>query len=135
MKTKFILFAMLVMITACNGDLSVKNCKGSIIATIGCYENENDKSDNNTYHEGYVIVTSKNDTILSFNLDIDESVHRGYGEYEISSASIPYKFSYEVLSPEDKRYIHFDSPIQNCLFPALPFSIAEMKQAIVTPCK
>lgn len=135
MKTKIILFAMLVLMVACNHEQPVRNCTGTIVATLGCYEDENDKSDQSTYHEGYVIVTSKNDTILSFNLEVTDFIHEGYGEFAVSPYAVPYKFSYKILSPEDKRYIHFDAPFQDAMRQGFPTPASEIKQAIVTPCK
>ena len=122
-------------LAACYQEQPTKNCKGSIVGTIGCYEDENDKSDQSMYHEVYIIVTKKNDTILSFNLEVTDFIHEGYGEFAIPPYAIPYKFSYKILSPEDKRYIHFDAPFQDAMRQGFPTPASEIKQAIVTPCK
>ena len=136
MKTKIILFAMLVMMTACNTEPPVRNCTGTIVATLGCYEDESNKKDQSTYHEGYVILTSNNDTLLSFNVNVKDSIHRGYGILRIYPYyEIPYRFSYRVINPNDKRYIHFDSPCQDTFRPGFTKPPREIKQAIITPRK
>lgn len=137
MKTKIILFALLALaLAACDQEQPIRNCAGIIVATLGCYEDENDKSDISTYHEGYVILTSNNDTILSFDLDVNDSIHRGYGILRIyPEYEIPYKFSYRILSPKDKRYVNFDAPSQDAFHPGFTTPPTMLKQAITTPCK
>ena len=133
MKTKIILFAMLVMMTACNTEPPVRNCTGTIVATLGCYEDESNKKDQSTYHEGYVILTSNNDTLLSFNLVVNDSIHRGYGIRRIyPDYEIPYKFSYKVLKSNDSRYVYYADIIQDAFHEGFPIP---SKQAIITPCK
>ena len=134
MKNKLILLAMLTFVlAACDQEQPIRNCTGIIVATLGCYESEYDKSDISTYHEGYVILTSNNDTILSFDVEVTDSIHRGYGMLRIfPEYEIPYKFSYRILTPEDKRYVQYDPPCQDCYRPSFP---KPKKQATVTRCK
>ena len=105
MKTKIFLLAMLVMMTACNTEPPVRNCTGNVVATLGCYEDESNKKDQSTYHEGYIVITSANDTILSFNLVLNDSIHRGYGIRRIPDYVIPFKFLYKTQPLFDLRVI------------------------------
>ena len=132
MKTKIILFAMLVLMVACNQEQPVRNCKGSIVGTLGCY----DKETRTTFYKGYIILTSNNDTILSFNLDVNDTINVQYGETDFSSPiTIPYKFSYEILSSNDERYVHFADIIQDAMRPGPAYPTCVNKQAMITPCK
>ena len=137
MKNKLILFAMLVLcLAACDQEQPIRNCTGTVVATLGCYEDENDKSDRSTYHEGYVILTSNNDTILSFDVEVMDSIHKGYGILRIFPYyEIPYKFSYKILNSNDKRYVRFDAPCQDAFHPGFTTPPTMLKQASVTPCK
>ena len=129
MKTKIILFAMVVLMTACNTEPPVRNCTGTIVASLGCY----DKETRETYYEGYIVITSAKDTILSFNLVVNDSIHRGYGIRRIyPDYEIPYKFSYKVLKSNDSRYVYYADIIQDAFHEGFPIP---SKQAIITPCK
>ena len=106
-KLKFFLLAvMAVMLVSCKGnepELESKIHTGRIIGTLGCY----DEATRTTFYKGYYIETSTKDTVLSFNLDVLDSIYIEYGSRVITPIQIPYSFTLTVLKSSDSRYIHY----------------------------
>lgn len=142
---KIVLPLLFLSLAACNthqepqepSELSAQfqkgSCDGRIIATLGCYDEET----SSTYYQGYIIETTDNDTILSFYLNSDipslNAISVPYGETVLSqSISIPYTFSYAVIFPDDKRFIHFAPIIQDAMRPCLSTPLEKIKQVIIT---
>ena len=106
-KLKLFLFAiMAVTLVSCKRnepELESKIHTGRIIGTLGCY----DEATRTTFYKGYYIETSTKDTVLSFNIDVQDSIHVEYGSRVISPIQIPYSFTLTVLKPGDPRYINY----------------------------
>ena len=134
MKTRlFLLLVLACTLFACKNEEQVMSSsvqeQGRIIATIGCYQDESNKTES-PYYEGCVIETMDKDTFLTFNLEQD-LVTVGYGE-RVVSVDIPFAFKYTTLSKDDERYITFDLPLQNTMLQGFPKPLNEIQQALVT---
>ena len=133
MKTRlFLLLVLACTLFACKNEEQVMSSsvqeQGRIIATIGCYQDESNKTES-PYYEGCVIETMDKDTFLTFNFDQD-LVAVGYGE-RVVSVDIPFAFKYTTLTKDDERYITFDFPVQNALLPMFPKPMDEVQQAVI----
>ena len=129
MKNKLFLFAMLTLcLAACNQEPPVRNCTGTIVGTLGCVNGENRE----IFYKGYIVVTNHEDTILSFNLDVNDSIYVIPGSIAILPITIPYKFSYEILKPNDERYIHYEIPAQDAYHRAFRIPSGGFKQVYIT---
>ena len=106
-KLKLFLFAiMAVTLVSCKRnepELESKIHTGRIIGTLGCY----DEATRTTFYKGYYIETSTKDTVLSFSIDVQDSIYVEYGSRVISPIQIPYSFTLTVLKPGDPRYINY----------------------------
>lgn len=91
-----------------------KTCFGTIIGTFGCY----DKQDNPQFHKGYLIKTyhisrtNYSDIVLSFDIDVQDSIDVPYGITMIDSIDIPYIFKIHFLLPTNSNYVDFAIPIE-----------------------
>ncbi len=109
-----------------------KICSGYIIGTLGCCD-----ENYTTFYKGYFIATNDKDTILSFNIDVKDSIDVISGTHRISDREIPYSFYVTFLTPSDKRYIHFVMPVSDHMHQPVTISktIDEIPQTWITPCK
>ena len=141
MKTKlFLLLGIACALLACNNEEQVQSrtkqlpaseeltTNGKIIATIGCYQDENNKK-GSTLYKGCVIETADKDTFLTFNFEQD-LVDVNYGE-RVVFADIPFSFSYTILDKDDARYVTFDSPVQNAMLEGFPKPMDNLPQAVI----
>ena len=129
---KILLLAILVSILgACDRNEPSKKCSGSIIATLGCYDEET----RSTFYKGFFIATNHNDTVLSFNLNVNDSINVPYGICTTHIIPIPYSFSFTIIEPNDERYVHYAPIIQAALLPIIPKPLDEIEQVIITPIK
>lgn len=113
-KILLIVLAMLSLM-ACENKEKEKEQKlsktgfGTIIGTLGCYE----KQDKTKFHKGYFIKTNYNDTVLSFNIDVQDSIDVPYGINIIDSIDIPYIFKIRFLLPNNSNYVDFSIPLES----------------------
>ena len=131
-KCIFLAFVAMAFI-ACekSPDTPSKICSGHIFGTLGCTDEQHEN-----FYKGYFIATNDNDTILSFNLDVKDSITVLYGTYRISHIEIPYSFTFSILKPTDSGYIHFAPPVEDAMHcPPITKPLDEIPQAIITPCK
>ena len=141
MKTRlFLLLGVSCALLACNNKEQVQSkteqlpesdeltTRGKIIATFGCYQDENNKKES-AYYEGCVIETTDKDTFLTFNFE-QGLVAVNYGE-RIVSVDIPFAFAYTILDKDDDRYVTFDFPAQNAMLPMFPKPMDEVRQAVI----
>ena len=103
MKTKIFLFSVLALFFAACNTNEPEELTGKIVGTIGCY----DEATRTTFYKGYFVETSNKDTVLSFNLDVLDSICVEYGTHVIQPFQIPYSFTITVLEPSDSCYIHY----------------------------
>lgn len=131
MKTKFFLLVALlaVVLGGCKPN-EPEVLTGRIVGTMGCY----DEATRTTFYKGYFIETSNKDTVLSFNLDVQDSIYVEYGTRVIQPPiQIPYSFTLTVLEPGDPRYVHY-APIIDDTF-HLHITTANEIQVIINPLK
>lgn len=130
---KFLLFALMACaFIACENyepKQSTKELNGKIIGTLGCY----DEATKTTFYKGYFVETSDKDTVLSFNLDVKDSIEVRYGTYAITPILIPYPFSLTILEPSDPQYVRYTPPIEDTMHQ--PITINEIIQVIINPQK
>ena len=125
-KTLIVMAILSMTLVACNSKNEPQQYTGSIIGTIGCY----DEKTQETFYQGYYIETNTKDTFLTFDLDvIDYEVP--YGAYTISAVPIPYSFLVTVLKEDDARYIRYAPIIQDAMHQ--PIWVKDEKQVIITP--
>lgn len=146
MKKLSLLFAVVALFAACNNDEPSAPSiipdgqddvsGGSVIATIKCFE----ETDENVSHEGYIIKTVDNDTVLTFQLDnvnALNSISIPGGVRVLNPAiTIPYAFVYRVLDPQDDEYVHwspFAYPLSESALPTLPTPVEQIKQVVIIP--
>lgn len=142
-KLSSLLFAVVMLFVACNGDEpngpsiftdgQEDVSGGSIIATFKCI----DAADENISHEGYIIKTVDNDTVLTFQLDNVNALNAlsvPSGVTVINPAiTIPYAFVYRVLEPEDDQYVHWMGTIEFLSGEQLPTPVGQIKQVVIIP--
>ena len=132
-KLKFFLLAvMAVMLVSCKGnepELESKIHTGRIIGTLGCY----DEATRTTFYKGYYIETITKDTVLSFNINVQDSIHVEYGSRVITPIQIPYSFTLTVLKSSDSRYIHYAPIIEDMYHPHI--TTANEIQVLINPLK
>ena len=123
-----IISAVLSMVlVACKSKNDPRQYTGSIIGTIGCYDEET----RSEFYKGYYIETNTKDTFLSFDLDVKDSIAVPYGKYAISAIPIPYSFLATELKPNDDRYVHYAPTIQDAMHQ--PITVQDEKQVTITP--
>lgn len=112
-------------------DTPSKIYSGHIFGTLGCTDEQHEN-----FYKGYFIVTNESDTVLSFNLDVKDSITVPYGTYSIRNIEIPYLFTISVLKLTDSGYIHFAPPVEDAMhYRPITKPLDEIPQAIITPCK
>lgn len=125
--TVAVLAVLAVLLVACKSKNEPKQYAGSIIGTIGCYDEET----RSVFYKGYYIETNTKDTFLSFDLDVKDSIDVPYGTRAISAIPIPYSFLATVLKTDDDRYVRYAPIIQDAMFQ--PIVVHDEKQVIITP--
>lgn len=129
MKTKLFFIAVLAVVWAGCKPNEPEVLTGKIVGTMGCY----DEATRTTFYKGYFVETSKKDTVLSFNLDLQDSINVAYGTRVIQPIQIPYSFTLTVLEPSDPRYVHYAPIIEDAFHPHI--TIKNEIQVIINPCK
>lgn len=132
-KFKYLFLAIMAnVIVACNtNDPKQSIYTGNVVGTLGCY----DEATRTIFYKGYFVATSDNDTVLSFNLDVKDSIDVRYGNYAISPIKIPYSFTITILEPSDKQYIHYAIPIEDAMHQPVTKPLNEIKQVTINPWK
>ena len=113
MKKLFLFAIVTLAFVGCNtNNPEQKKYAGSIIGTLGCY----DEDTRTTFYKGYIVETDEKDTVLSFNIDVRDSIDVRYGTYYVIPAvRIPYTFSILTLNMDDGRYVNYAIPIEDAL--------------------
>ena len=129
MKTKFFLFvAVVAMCVACDGNNPKDIYTGELIGTLGCYDQNYE-----LFHKGYFVQTNTDEVILSFYPVVEDTIYVNYGTYAIPHIQLPYSFVYEILSPSDKRYVHYTTPHEDAMHQGIFIPLNEIEQVIITP--
>ena len=132
---KFFLFVVMASaMMACNTNEPKQVSKtytGNIVGTLGCYDEET----GTIFYKGYFIETNDKDTVLSFNICVEDSIDVRYGTYTILPIKIPYPFTLTILDLNDKQYIHYVMPIEDAMHQPITTPINEINQVIINPCK
>lgn len=95
-KVYFFILTMMALV-ACEPTGPEPNsqiCSGHIFGTLGCCD-----ENYTTFYKGYFIATDDKDTILSFNIDVKDSIDVISGTHRISDREIPYSFYVTILTP------------------------------------
>ncbi len=134
MKTKLFLLALVALLCAACEKKTQENQElytGHIFGTMGCTD-----ENYTTFYKGYFIATNSKDTLLSFNLDVQDSISVSLGTHRIPDIEIPYSFYVTILTPSDKRYIHYALPIEDAAHqPVIISKSWDEIQALITPCQ
>lgn len=131
-KVYFFILTMMALV-ACEPTGPEPNsqiCSGHIFGTLGCCD-----ENYTTFYKGYFIATEDKDTILSFNIDVKDSIDVISGTHRISDREIPYSFYVTFLTPSDKRYIHYVMPISNTMIQPKTTPLDKIPQTWITPCQ
>lgn len=134
MKKLFLFAMMAVLLVACEAkdpNPAARIYTGNIVGTLGCY----DASTHTIFYKGYFIETDERDTVLSFNIDVEDSIEVKYGTYVIPSIKIPYSFTLITLDMKDKQYIHYEVPIDDAMHQPFSKPLNEINQVLINPCK
>lgn len=139
-KVLLIALAMLSLVACENKGKGIeqklsKTCFGTIIGTFCCYE----KQDKTKFHKGYFIKTyhisrtNYSDTVLSFDLDVQDSIDFPYGITMINSIDIPYIFKIHFLLPTNSNYVDFAIPLEYGTNQQIKTSLKSIEQVQVEP--
>ena len=130
MKTKLFFIAVLAVVLAgCNNN-EPEVLNGKIVGTMGCC----DEATRTIFYKGYFVETSNKDTVLSFNLDVQDSIYVEYGTRVIQPPiQIPYSFTLTVLEPGDPRYVHYAPIVEDAYHPHI--TTGNEIQVIINPLK
>lgn len=142
-KLSFLLFAVVMLFAACNGDEpngpsifpdgQEDVSGGSVIATFKC----KDAADESISHEGYIIQTANNDTVLTFQLDNVNALNALSVQEGVTvinpTIAIPYAFTCFTIAPESSQYVHWAPLAQDALREMFAKPLEEMDQVIITP--
>jgi hypothetical protein len=139
MTKKALLFFMLAttfwVFTACKHEEPREN-RGRIVGTLNCYD-----ANHEGLLKGYFVEINGSDSsihyqdaFLAFHIDIPESISVNWGIQVITPLSIPYDFTYKILTTKDEEYMFFEAPRQNAMG-WHPFDLSRIQQVIVYPKK
>ena len=99
---------------------------GKIVGTICCMDTLNQCT-----KQGYFIITTANDSILTFSNDVRIEKYYGIGGVYGVEYDIPFTFTFEVLESSDNDYVHYRPPYSNAMLPSMRYSIEDFRQAYV----
>lgn len=99
---------------------------GKIVGTMCCVDTINQCS-----IQGYFIITTTNDSILTFSNDVKIEKYYGIGGVYGVEYDIPFTFTFELLESSDNDYVHYEIPISNTMLPSMSYSIEDFRQAYV----
>ena len=99
---------------------------GKIVGTMCCVDTINQCS-----IQGYFIITTTNDSILTFSNDVRIEKYYGIGGVYGVEYDIPFTFTFELLESSDNDYVHYEIPISNTMLPSMRYSIEDFRQAYV----
>ena len=126
MKTKVIILMIVAgMLAACKSQEPQRENRGRIVGTLSCYDAEREN-----ILKGYFIeINGSADgihydkTLLSFNIDVKDSIYVAWGSRVISPIALPYDFTYKIVSYGDEGYVKYEIPCESalewCPFPPL----------------
>ena len=127
-KSFFIVLCAMMALCSCDGPNKVSSVvSGKIVGTI-CTKD----TINNEIVQGYYIITSTNDSILTFSETVKISTYYGISGIYGLLYDIPFQFTYKLLDPHDAEYIHYN-PYPICYFdkPGMTYPKEHFKQAVV----
>lgn len=99
---------------------------GKVVGTICCIDTINQST-----KQGYFIITTANDSILTFSDDVRTEQYYGIiGVYAVEY-DIPFQFTFKLLNSFDENYIHYRLPNSNSMLPTMDHPIEHFRQALV----
>ena len=116
-KNVILLLAVAGMLAACKPQEPQRENRGRIVGTFQSYDAERV----NILNGYYIEINGSNEgirydeTMLSFNLDVKDSIHMEWGSRVISPIALPYDFTYKIVRAGDEGFVNFDIPLQTAL--------------------
>ena len=99
---------------------------GKIVGTICCMDTINQCT-----KQGYFIITTTNDSILTFSNDVRIEKYYGIGGVYGVEYDIPFTFTFELLESSDNDYVLYRPPYSNAMLPSFVYPIEYFKQALI----
>lgn len=99
---------------------------GKIVGTICCMDTINQCT-----KQGYFIITTANDSILTFSDEVRIDKYYGITGVYAVEYDIPFQFTFKLLNSFDEDYVHYRLPISNAMLPTMDHPIGRFRQALV----
>lgn len=99
---------------------------GKIVGTICCMDTINQCT-----KQGYFIITTANDSILTFSDEVRIDKYYGITGVYAVEYDIPFQFTFKLLNSFDEDYVHYRPPYSNAMLPSFVYPIEYFKQALI----
>lgn len=99
---------------------------GKIVGTICCMDTINQCT-----KQGYFIITTANDSILTFSDEVRIDKYYGITGVYAVEYDIPFQFTFKLLNSFDEDYVHYRLPNSNAMLPSIDYPIEYFKQALI----
>ena len=99
---------------------------GKIVGTICCMDTINQCT-----KQGYFIITTANDSILTFSDEVRIDKYYGITGVYAVKYDIPFQFTFKLLNSFDEDYVHYRPPYSNAMLPYFVYPIEYFKQALI----
>ena len=99
---------------------------GKIVGTICCMDTINQCT-----KQGYFIITTANDSILTFSDEVRIDKYYGITGVYAVEYDIPFQFTFKLLNSSDEDYVHYRFPNSNAMLPSMAYPIECFKQVLV----
>lgn len=99
---------------------------GKIVGTICCMDTINQCT-----KQGYFIITTVNDSILTFSDEVRIDKYYGIDGVYAVEYDIPFQFTFKLLNLFDEDYVHYRLPNSNAMLPSMDHPIGHFRQALV----